>query len=599
MLIAGKLSQGVDIQRILDDIRDKLGQGYSRIHLLTRKDISNIEKAYCSKGIQRHQDDATSIHLWVEDMRTQQDNPVLLYKPQSQLPTPDCADLSKQDFVLAIQTPLQADIMKRLSKDRVICVDSTHGTTGYDFPLITVLIVDEYGEGFPVAWCIANREDQTLLQYFFQALKQKVGTISPQWFMSDLAEQYWSAWVSTFRQPLKRLLCVWHIDHAWRENLKQMCDELKVQVYHNLRVLLEETDCNKFEILLERTIQTMEGSADTAQFGQYFRQYAKRKEEWATCYRKDALVNTNMYVESFHRVLKYVYLKGKVNKRADKCVGMLLKLARDKGYERLVKLEKGKNSERINTIRARHQASLNMPLSLVHTTEEYATWEVESSDTKHTYSVCEENKQCPYGCSLGCVDCHICVHQYTCTCPDSLIKSTICKHIHLVIRAITTDQTERDDPLQHSPMDRTEEAILLKNFEGPTHTPSMYRDGLHDQLSTLTSYVNTTKDMEVLRDVKALLTSAINLMKANVNIPASLPLAKPEPPNKNIATQRSFYSTKRKRKPAKVRIAKPTREEKNDICKVLLKGSTPSPLSQGNYSKLRTHTLLDFIKLHT
>lgn len=40
----------------------------------------------------------------------------------------------------------------------------------------------------------------------------------------------------------------------------------------------------------------------------------------------DSPVNTNMYVEAFHRVLKYVYLKGKVNKRLDKCLGILLNL---------------------------------------------------------------------------------------------------------------------------------------------------------------------------------------------------------------------------------------------------------------------------------
>ena len=28
--------------------------------------------------------------------------------------------------------------------------------------------------------------------------------------------------------------------------------------------------------------------------------------------------------------------------------------------------------------------------------------------------------------------CQICVHTYSCTCPDSLITATICKHIHLV-----------------------------------------------------------------------------------------------------------------------------------------------------------------------
>lgn len=37
-----------------------------------------------------------------------------------------------------------------------ICIDSTHGTTGYDFSLTTLVTVDEYGAGFPLAVCISN-----------------------------------------------------------------------------------------------------------------------------------------------------------------------------------------------------------------------------------------------------------------------------------------------------------------------------------------------------------------------------------------------------------------------------------------------------------
>ena len=82
LAIAGKLANEVDFQHILDNIRDKLGKSYQRIHLLTRKDIINIERTYCFTGNQRHRDDATSVHLWVEDMKTQGKNPVLLYKAQ-------------------------------------------------------------------------------------------------------------------------------------------------------------------------------------------------------------------------------------------------------------------------------------------------------------------------------------------------------------------------------------------------------------------------------------------------------------------------------------------------------------------------------------
>ena len=106
----------------------------------------------------------------------------------------------------------------------------------------------------------------------------------------------------------------------------------------------------RVEILLDLTRNELSKSSLTASFGKYFEiHYAKNKEQWAACFRK----GTNMFVEAFHRVLKYVYMKGKVNKRMDKCIFVLLKLARDKGVN--VSLNwKGKNTERINLIRKRH-----------------------------------------------------------------------------------------------------------------------------------------------------------------------------------------------------------------------------------------------------
>ena len=42
-------------------------------------------------------------------------------------------------------------------------MDGTQGANGYNLMLITVIMIDEYGESFPVAWCVYNREDQLLL----------------------------------------------------------------------------------------------------------------------------------------------------------------------------------------------------------------------------------------------------------------------------------------------------------------------------------------------------------------------------------------------------------------------------------------------------
>ena len=104
-------------------------------------------------------------------------------------------------------------------------------------------------------------------------------------------------------------------------------------------------------------------------------------------YRKGTLLNTNMFVVAFHMVLKYVYMKGKVNKRMEKCIFVLLKLTRDKGVERLIKLEKRKNTERINLIRKHHQSSLKLSDYKIIVIEEKSTWEVRTNDATHPYTI--------------------------------------------------------------------------------------------------------------------------------------------------------------------------------------------------------------------
>ena len=106
---------------------------------------------------QRHHDDASSVAAWVDGMRGMgDDNVVLSYKPQGV--DDDKTGLKREDFLTVPQTLVQAEILKEFG-GKVVCVDATHGTNAYEFKLITLLVVDEYGEGFPVAWCIANRED--------------------------------------------------------------------------------------------------------------------------------------------------------------------------------------------------------------------------------------------------------------------------------------------------------------------------------------------------------------------------------------------------------------------------------------------------------
>ena len=78
--------------------------------------------------------------------------------------------------------------------------------------------------------------------------------------MSGLVEQFYTAWVVTFANSPTKLVCAWHVDRAWRENIRHLSDyQLQVTVYHNLRLLLEELDKQKFELLLKQTLEQLKG----------------------------------------------------------------------------------------------------------------------------------------------------------------------------------------------------------------------------------------------------------------------------------------------------------------------------------------------------
>lgn len=249
--IAMKLSKGVTIERILDDVRDNVSADFKRLHILTRRDIHNIERAFSLRGLDRHVDDATSVALLVEELNhSNKESPVLLYKQQGKC-LKDYPVLAKEDFVLILQTPFQAQMMKEFGSN-IIRIDSTYKTTGYDFILITAPVIDEFGEGYPTAWCLTTREDQELVQLFFGSIRQKTGLISPRWLMSNDADQFFNAWRLVFSDSPHKLLCTWHVDRAWRGAIgnKIVDKNLQCKVYHSLRTILEEPDVSTFYKLL-------------------------------------------------------------------------------------------------------------------------------------------------------------------------------------------------------------------------------------------------------------------------------------------------------------------------------------------------------------
>jgi hypothetical protein len=200
--LAGKIASKIPFDDILDNIRNSIcDSNLERLHLLTKKDLYNIEFCYnLSSTSMRH--DVISVNAWIHEMQEKGDT-ILFYKPQGNV-TNEWPTLKENDFVLIIMTDAQCEILKKYGSD-CLCIDGTHGTNNYDFELTSLLVVDDMREGFPCAYLISNRSDKDVFKIFFTYIKTRIGCdIVCNVFMSDMAEAFFNAWIEVMPPPIQR-----------------------------------------------------------------------------------------------------------------------------------------------------------------------------------------------------------------------------------------------------------------------------------------------------------------------------------------------------------------------------------------------------------
>ena len=134
--------------------RHSFGKDVKRSHLITTQDIANIKRKVIDHTIMRHEDDALSVKMIVNECREEAFDPILLYKPQHSS-IPYYATLPIDAFVLAIQTKWQKELYEEYSQS-ILCLDSTHGTNAYQFKVITCIVPDDFGKGTYVFLSVIN-----------------------------------------------------------------------------------------------------------------------------------------------------------------------------------------------------------------------------------------------------------------------------------------------------------------------------------------------------------------------------------------------------------------------------------------------------------
>ena len=208
--------------------------------VIQKQDLRNIVRDFDLDPSRGHTNDAVSVEVWYNRVSKVEDpslNPVLYYKRQEE----EESGFNNEDIVLIIANSFQRDMLSKFGNN-IVCIDSTHDITEYDFYLTTLVVVDEYGAGVPVAYCISNKKDTKTWIKFFQKLKEHVEMLSPKVFMSDDDNSFYNAWCLVMGPVPHRLLCTWHVDKNWREKLRGCISSLEKRacVYKALRVLLQE-----------------------------------------------------------------------------------------------------------------------------------------------------------------------------------------------------------------------------------------------------------------------------------------------------------------------------------------------------------------------
>jgi hypothetical protein len=87
--------------------------------------------------------------------------------------------------------------------------------------LYTLLVVDNYGNGFPVAFCFTNKSDTFTYKLFFECIQRAVGLIKANVFMFDNEPTFYNVWELIMGPISKQLLCTWHVLRNWSKNLSK------------------------------------------------------------------------------------------------------------------------------------------------------------------------------------------------------------------------------------------------------------------------------------------------------------------------------------------------------------------------------------------
>ncbi|RZF41115.1 hypothetical protein LSTR_LSTR002747 [Laodelphax striatellus] len=437
-IIAGQLGKGVSRDIVLDNIRASVGEDVDRIHLLTMKDIRNIERSYNIKPEIKNREFTcgfASVNEWVREMECLGDeSPILFYKPKNQSKIVDEGEhfLGLDDFCVVMMTKGQQDILRKFGQNGVFYITWMSISNGYDLSLLSLMVTDDLNEAFPVAYMVCSTMSRSIEVLFFKVIRDKMGPFCARAIMTDDRKSLFDAWGEVMGFVPYYLLSNRFVDADWRDRLITVPNEdVQCAVYEVLYSYLSVTDSTRFDENLNLFVKHLKENSQTQMFGTYFEDnYLHRVRLWAGCYDKKSVgVNEHLNLDAIYNdLLAVCNSKGKFAKLLEKTLQGLLKIVRDRQYFRTSKI-----TRQAQELHQHHSVSMNIDLDAIQCMEN-RKWKVKSETSKLIFLVTRKTYECNARCPLICDSCKMCAHMFECTCKVYNFDRTMCKHIHAVGR---------------------------------------------------------------------------------------------------------------------------------------------------------------------
>ena len=322
-----------------------------------------------------------------------------------------------------------------------VSIDSTFNMSRHRLRLVTIILLSQKEQGFPVATMLTNREALPTVACFFKAIRRVVKNVNYTFLMSDDSQVYHKAFTRVFGK-VNHILCTFHLYQAWRKYARKMVDskvngtrEARNRIVRKLLLATKELQHASNQQQESSAMDALAQVARVHRLQRYVvyirRTYMTRKRKWMSRFRPSTPTTTNNFCEAFHANLKRKLLvQARPCSRVDNCVVDLCKVVDNSVAE--VFNDDGTLSYRQKMIGKRHRECVRFMTPLFVMREGARFWIVTNHRRAFETFGVRQVKDTPC-CRMVCRKCSACKHMFECDCtmfpngPDAF-----CVHVHAV-----------------------------------------------------------------------------------------------------------------------------------------------------------------------